>query len=115
MANIIIDNDLITVASADITVQSTATGFAKANVMNHAHLKRRWRMDGLGKSSINPIMYFYLSAQTYVSSLTHDSTNDVLIAGTQPDAQLWKSSDAGENWTLKKDLSNEAPAQTHVT
>ena len=114
MMAIIIDNDLIIIESADITVQSTATGFAKANVMNHTNLKRRWRMDSLGKSNINPVMYFNLSAQTNLYSLTYDSTNDVLIAGTYPDGQLWKSSDAGETWTLKKDLSNETPAQTYV-
>jgi len=40
--------------------------------------------------------------------------NGVWIAGTYPDAQLWKSTDGGETWTLKKDLSNETPSQTYV-
>ena len=47
-------------------------------------------------------------------SLTFDSQNNRIIAGTIPDAQLWVSADGGDTWTLKKDLSNESPSQTYV-
>jgi hypothetical protein len=83
MAAIIIDNDLITVADAAITVQSTATGFAKANVMNHAYLKRRWRMDSLSTSNTNPVMYFDLTSAQTVAAIILDDINfsQVVIKG----------------------------------
>ena len=90
---VIIDNDIITVAAAEITVQSTATGFLKQNVMNHAHLKRRWRMNTLDKSNINPVMYFDLgSAQTVVAVVLDDvNFDDVIIKG--------HTADLGVDWT----------------
>jgi len=54
-------------------------------------------------------------AQTQVRSLTFDSQNNRIIAGTAPDGQIWVSADGGESWTLKKDLSNESPTQTDIS
>ena len=53
-------------------------------------------------------------AQDRIYSLTFDSQNNRIIAGTYPDAQLWISTDGGDTWTLKKDLSNESPAQDRI-
>jgi len=90
---IILDNDLITVVNAKITVQSTATGFAKANVFNFAHLKRRWRMDTATKSNINPIMYFDLGAAKTIVAVVLDDVNfdEVVIKG--------HATDLGTDWT----------------
>ena len=92
---IILDNDLIVVADAEITVQSTATGFAKANVFNFAHLRRRWRMNSAAKSNTNPVMYF---------------NNNKLYGGTSPSGKLyeWNGTDA---WVEK---APKLGAETHI-
>ena len=46
-----------------------------------------------------------------VLSLAYDSYNQKLIAGTADEGQIWVSDDYGDNWTLKKNLSQESPAQ----
>jgi hypothetical protein len=90
---IITSNDFITVANAGITVQSTATGFAKANVMIYNHLKRRWRMDALTKSDSNPVMYFDMSAAQTVAAVVLDDVNfdKVIIVG--------HGSDLSDDWS----------------
>jgi len=81
--SIILDNDIITVIESAVTVQSTATGFNKVNVMNHAYLKRRWRMDALTKSDTNPVMYFDMSSAQTVAAIVLDDVNfdKVIIKG----------------------------------
>lgn len=87
MGNIVFSKDFITVANAEITAQSTATGFSKANVMDYWHLKRRWRMDSADKSSINPILYFDMGAAKTVAAIMLDDVNfsKVLILGNDTD------------------------------
>ena len=93
MGNIIVSNDFITVASAGITVQSTAAGFDKSNVFNYANLKRRWRMDSDDKSATNPIMSFDLGAASTVVAVALDDINfnRVIIKG--------HASDLTTDWT----------------
>lgn len=83
MGNIIISSDLISVADGGITAQSTASGFAKDDVMDFWHLKRRWRLNTANKSSTNPIIYFDLGAATTVTSIFLNDVNfsKVLILG----------------------------------
>ena len=93
MANIIFTNDIIAVADANITVQSTATGFAKANVFNYGTLKRRWRMDSLTKSAVNPVMNFDLSAaKTLTAIVLYDVNFDKVNI-------LGHASDLEADWT----------------
>ena len=92
MANIIFTNDIITVADANITVQSTATGFAKANVFNHGTLKRRWRMDSLTKSAVNPVINLDMtSVRTLTAIVLYDVNFDKVNI-------LGHASDLGTNW-----------------
>lgn len=100
---IIIDNDIILVANAAISVQSTADGFAKANVMNHSHLKRRWRMDSYTESDTNPVMRFDLSSAQTVAAVVLDDVNfsKVNIKG--------HGSDLSDNWAA---ADFETTAQT---
>lgn len=83
MSNIILTNDIIIVGDAQITAQSTATAFAKANVMNHANLKRRWRMNTLTKSGSNPVMFFDMGAAKTVTAIVLVDVNfdKVVIRG----------------------------------
>ena len=53
-------------------------------------------------------------AQSWVTRLLYDPDNGRIIAGTDPDAQIWTSADGGDTWTLKKDLSNETPAMKSI-
>jgi len=53
-------------------------------------------------------------AQSQVLALAYDAATGVALAGTYPDAQIWRSADHGATWTLVKDLSNESPAQGQV-
>jgi len=93
MANIILTNDFISVADASITVQSTASGFAKANVFNHATLKRRWRMDSLTKSAVNPVINLDMtSARTLTAVVLYDVNFDKVNI-------LGHASDLGTDWT----------------
>lgn len=83
MANIVISNDIIEVADAEITAQSSASGFAKADVMDMWRLKRRWRMNTADKSSVNPILYFDMGAAQTVTHVMLDDVNfdKVIILG----------------------------------
>lgn len=55
------------------------------------------------------------NGETYILSLTVDTTRNRFIAGTGiGDGELYVSTDDGETWTLKKDLSLESPAQTRI-
>jgi hypothetical protein len=91
--SIIIDNNLIKAVNANITVQSTASSFAKVNVMNHINLKRRWRMDSANKSNTNPVMYFDLGSAQTVAAVVLDDVNfdKVTILG--------HASDLSTDWT----------------
>lgn len=93
MGNIIISNDIITVANAAITVQGTASGFAKVDMMDLWHLKRRWRMDSANKSDTNPIVRIDLSAAKTLDSIMLNDINfdKVIIKG--------HASDLGTDWT----------------
>lgn len=101
MGNIIVSTDIIEVANAEITPQSTDTGYAKADVMDLWHLKRRWRMASADKSSINPIIYFDMGAAKTVTHVMLDDVNfsKVLILG--------HASDLSTDWTAASFSSAE--------
>lgn len=107
MGNIIIDNDLITVATAEITVQSTAAGYSKADVFIFKSPERRYRMDSADKSDVNPIMYFDLTSAQTVDAIVLDAVNfdTVQIFGHASDLGVdWSTAtfDSGE-LTVSKD------------
>jgi len=83
MGNIIVSNDIISIADAEITAQSTADGFDKVNVMDFWRLKRRWRMNTLTKSNTNPIMIFDLGETKTIPAFFLNDVNfdKVLIKG----------------------------------
>jgi hypothetical protein len=101
MGNIIFSSDLITVVDAEITAQSTSSGFSKADVMDLWHLKRRWRMNTADKSAINPIIYFDMGAAKTVTHIMLDDVNfsKVLILG--------HASDLSTDWTAASFSSAE--------
>lgn len=101
MGKIIVSKDIISVANAEITAQSTASSFAKVNVMDFWHLKRRWRMDSLTKSSINPVIYFDLgSAKTIDSIILNDVNFDKVVI-------LGHASNLSTDWTAASFSSGE--------
>ena len=93
MGNIIVSNDILTFADSAITVQGSAAGFAKVDLMDLWHLKRRWRMDSATKSDTNPIVRINMaSAQTVDAVMLNDINFDkVIIKG--------HASDLGTDWT----------------
>ena len=93
MANIILTNDIITITDAKITAQSTASGFAKANIFNHGTLKRRWRMNSLTKSAVNPVINLDMaSARTLTAIVLYDVNFDKVNI-------LGHASDLTTDWT----------------
>lgn len=90
---VIVSTDLVSVADAEITARSTATGYAKSNVMDFWHLKRRWRCDDLTKSDSNPALVFDLGAATTVDAvfLNDINFNKVAILG--------HASDLDDDWS----------------
>ncbi len=88
----IISNDFISVADAEITSRSSASGYDKKNVMNLWNLKRRFRAGDLTKSDSNPLLIFDMgSAQTVDAVFLNDVNFDtVRIFG--------HASDLGTNW-----------------
>lgn len=72
---IIISNDFIAVANAEITARSEASGYPKINVMDNWHLKRRFRADDLVKSDANPLMVFDLGEATTVAGILLNDVN----------------------------------------
>lgn len=100
---IIIDNDLILVAGSAISVQSTADGFSKANVMIMDSLKRRWRMDSYTESDTNPVMRIDMGAAKTVEAVVLDDVNfsKVNIKG--------HATDLSDNWAA---ADFETTAQT---
>lgn len=101
MGKIIVSKDIISVANAEITAQSTANSFAKVNIMDFWHLKRRWRMDSLTKSSINPVIYFDFSSAKTIDSIVFNDVNfdKVVILG--------HASDLSTDWTAASFSSGE--------
>lgn len=101
MGNIIVSTDIIEVADAEITAQSTDSGYAKADVMDLWHLKRRWRMGTADKSSINPIIYFDMGEAKTVTHIMLDDVNfsKVVILG--------HASDLSTDWTAASFSSGE--------
>lgn len=75
MGNLIITNDLISVADAEITARSTAAGFEKKAVMDFWHLKRRHRADDLVKSDVNPLFRLDMGAAMTVAAILLNDIN----------------------------------------
>ena len=90
---LIISDDILQINNTEITARSTATGFAKKNVMNFWHLKCRFRADDLTKSDTNYLIKFDLgSAQTVVGVMLNDINFDkACIYG--------HASDLGTDWS----------------
>ena len=93
---IIITNDIINIADAKISVISTAAGYAKANVMNHTRLKRRWRMNTADKSDTDAVMVFNMDAAKTVAAIVLDDVNfdECIIVGHASDL-----SGESDGWT----------------
>ena len=108
MANVIISNDFPTLVNADITARSETAPYLKVNVVDHLHLKRRFRADDLVKSEVNPLIYFDLgSAQTIVGVFLNDINFDkTRILGDANDLGVnWAAAtfDSGEDHVVSED------------
>ena len=93
---LILSGDFIDVANSEIVARSVATGYAKINIMDQWHLKRRLRMDDLTKSDTNPILRLDMgTAQTVTGIFLNDVNFDtVRIRG--------HGTDLGTDWSTSR-------------
>lgn len=75
MGNIIFSTDIITAADAAITPRSESSGYSDENIMDHWHLKRRFRAADLTKSDTNPLLRIDMSAAKTVVAVVLEDCN----------------------------------------